>query len=378
LSERWIRFPLCVIELLRAYPLDNRHNGRAWGISLWKTSPFFVRRKTIAQFVALDSNGRQIADRKKGHSLMTFSRTKSGFTLVELLVVIAIIGILSGLLLPAVQQVREAARRTECNNNIRQIGIALHSFHSSQRRLPVGWEVDDSFGSGFTSDDEDGLPGWGWASKILPHLEQANISREFDFSMAADDDAFEATREYIIQTFLCPSDPSPEVMEWDWLSEDFHDDHDDDDDDDHDHDHGDLLVSRCNYSGVFGSIEIEGNERNGNGMFYENSRTRFRDITDGLSNTLMCGERLATRGTVTWVAADPHIEEGAARIVGVADHTPNDRDHAHFEDFASAHPSGALFLSADGSVRLLPDSIDEEIFQALSTRSGQEVAQPWE
>lgn len=302
--------------------------------------------------------------------------SRQAFTLVELLVVMAIIGTLVGLLLPAVQQVRESARRTECSNNIRQIGIALHSYHSSMRRLPVGWEVEDAMGSGFAA-EEIGLPGWAWATRVLPYLEEGNLYQTFDFSLDADDELFQATREHVIPTFICPSDPSDELMTWAWIDPVFEEGHDHDHDG-HDHGHDDLLVSRCNYSGVFGSNEIEGNETNGNGLFFENSRIRFKDIRDGLSNTLMCGERLATRGTVTWVAADPHIDHGPARVVGVTDHLPNDEASGHFEDFASAHPQGALFLSADGSVRLMPDSIDEVIYRALSTRNGGEVTGVWE
>ncbi len=314
-------------------------------------------------------------------------KKRNAFTLVELLVVIAIIGILMGLLLPAVQQVREAARRTECSNNIRQLGLALHNFESAHRHLPTGWQVDE-LPTGLTGLGEEGLPGWGWATKILPYLEQGNVHRQFDFSLALDDEAFESTREHVIATFLCPSDPSDEVMPWDWIAEEFDHDHPHDPfapgpfapgligDDGHDHD--DLYVSRCNYSGVFGSLEIEGNEDRGDGLFFRNSKIRFKNITDGLSNTLMCGERLGTRGTVTWVGADPHIEEGPARIVGVTDHLLNDEEHGHFEDFASAHPQGALFLSADGSVRLMPDFVDEELYRALSTRSGGEVTGIWD
>ena len=305
-------------------------------------------------------------------------KLRTGFTLVELLVVIAIIGILIGLLLPAVNQVREAARRTKCLNNVRQIGLSLHVSHDSTGHLPSGWETkpppppDPGFLAVF------GYPGWGWATRILPFLEQGNASRELDFSRNWDDAAFESIRQYSISTFLCPSDPSPTIMPLAWINREstsptpsspsaplilFHEfkvrkapD-----------------VSRCNYSGVFGSTRIDGNELAGNGLFFENSSVGIRDIFDGLSNTLMCGERLATRGTVTWLAADPLVVQGPARIVGVAKGIPNKTDSAQFADFASAHPAGAVFLLADGSVRMVPESIDEILYQALATRDGGEV-----
>src|SRR5437868_1890332 len=90
---------------------------------------------------------------------------RHAFTLVELLVVIAIIGVLVALLLPAVQMAREAARMTQCKNNLRQIGIAIHNRHNSHGALPPGW----------TADQPEGTPGWGWASELLPQLEQGNL-----------------------------------------------------------------------------------------------------------------------------------------------------------------------------------------------------------
>ncbi len=318
---------------------------------------------------------------------MNLIKTRNGFTLVELLVVIAIIGILVGLLLPAVQQVRESARRTECSNNMRQVGLALHMYHGSLRTLPPGWEVEVAFPASPTpfiptptlfhdTDDEDfdGAPGWGWAARILPFLEQSNLEREIDYTMPLDDEAFEEVRMHVIPIYQCPSDPSPGLMEWGYLLED-HDhpggDTGGDPHDDHDGHDGEM-VSRCNYSGVFGNLEIADDPDAGNGVFFLNSQVRFKHVTDGLSNTLMVGERLATTGTVTWVGVDPHIEEPEARIVGTCDHLPNDRD-GHFEDFRSAHPIGANFVMADGSVRLMSDFVDVETYQGMATRGGREI-----
>jgi prepilin-type N-terminal cleavage/methylation domain-containing protein len=293
---------------------------------------------------------------------MKYRYRKSAFTLVELLVVIAIIGVLAGLLLPAVQQVREAARRTECSNNLRQIGLALHMHHESMRRLPSGWEAAITSGKPLSLYDEDGLPGWAWGARILPFIEQANLQKTIDFTLPIDDASFDRLRTTVIPIYQCPSDPSPEVMEWAFLEGEGHEGHA----------HEGVMVSRGNYSGVFGNLEIEDHPADGNGLFYQNSRSRFKDITDGLSNTLMVGERLATTGTVTWFGVDPHIEKGAARIVGTCDHLPNDAG-GHFDDFRSAHPAGANFLSADGSVRLISDFIDQPTYQGMATRSGGEV-----
>lgn len=290
------------------------------------------------------------------------------FTLVELLVVIAIIGILIGMLLPAVQQVREAARRIHCSNNLKQIGLALHMYHDTRGALPAGW----------IATDEDGEPGWGWGAAVLPFLERGNLYSQVDLTIPIDDELVEDVRVQVIDTYLCQSDTSDEIMDLDFLLED------------HDHggpgsfspgphggdghEHGeDIFVSRGNYSGVFGSLEIEGNHRNGDGAFFENSEVQFRDVYDGLSNTMVVGERRADLGTVTWVGVSPAVEEPFARIVGSADHTPNHRD-SHFEDFSSRHPGGANFVFGDGSVRLISDQIDETAYRSLSTKDGGEVA----
>ena len=132
-----------------------------------------------------------------------FTRRK-GFTLVELLVVIAIIGILMSLLLPAVQAAREAARRMSCTNNFKQIGLALHLYHDRQTALPMGWIA---FDPSTREPHWFGEPGWGWAAKILPSLEQGNLYDEkLDFNLPITDPANDEGRVATISTFRCPSD----------------------------------------------------------------------------------------------------------------------------------------------------------------------------
>jgi len=122
-----------------------------------------------------------------------------GFTLVELLVVIAIIGILVGMLLPAVQQVREAARRIDCSNKSRQLGLAVISYESAHREFPPGWNVND----------ESSLSGWSWAAIVLPFLEQENLADQIDFGQPVEDNTNVITQ--VLPIFLCTSDP---VLHW--------------------------------------------------------------------------------------------------------------------------------------------------------------------
>lgn len=295
---------------------------------------------------------------------------KKGFTLIELLVVIAIIGILVGLLMPAVQMVREAARRTQCSNNIRQIALAMHNHESACKRYPPGWTATDPATAPAT-------PGWGWAYHVLSYVEANNIYDQINPQLPIDDPVHTSNPIFttVIPVFQCASDPAPNLVNLYDHIEHAHGHggghllaHDPPD---HDHDE-ELFSGRSNYSGVFGSTEIEATPFAGDGMFFGNSQIRQRDILDGSSNTLMIGERRNDFGSLSWMGVLEEADEPFARVVGGADHAPNDRE-GHFEDFRSYHPQGANFAFADGSTTLLNDTIDIDVYRALSTRAGREV-----
>lgn len=294
-----------------------------------------------------------------------------GFTLIELLVVIAIIAILIALLLPAVQQAREAARRTQCKNNLKQLGLALHNYHDVARTFPSGWVcVDPVTGQ---QSAHDGVSGAGWGTMILPYIEESNIYDQFDADVSIADPANAAFIDNIITAWQCPSDPKPDKWE---IEEEGSP--------------GTVLAElpTANYIGSFGTEELDGCENapgtapvsnggqcRGDGMFYHNSKVRLRDITDGTTNTIMLGERktdVLLGWYSTWPGMVPEGEEAFQRVLGSADHVPND-PAAHLDDFSSRHVGGAQFTLGDGSVRFISENIDEGIYHSLATIQGGEV-----
>jgi prepilin-type N-terminal cleavage/methylation domain-containing protein len=296
-------------------------------------------------------------------------RSRPGFTLIELLVVIAIIAILIALLLPAVQQAREAARRTQCKNNLKQIGIALHNYVDTHRVFPPGWIAVDEFG---IPSAHEGTSGVGWAAMILPQMEQTNLYRLFNPNLPLTDPVNAPFLRAQMPAYKCPSDPQPESFPI------------------HEEGGGSVITELpiANYIASFGTDELDGCENapgdlpvmaNGicksNGIFHHLSRTRIADITDGTTNTIMTGER-RTEIKLDWYSTWPGMiaegEEAFQRVCGSSDHVPND-PAAHFDDFSSKHTGGAQFCLGDGSVRFVSENIDRGVYQSLATIQGGEV-----
>jgi prepilin-type N-terminal cleavage/methylation domain-containing protein/prepilin-type processing-associated H-X9-DG protein len=291
----------------------------------------------------------------------------NGFTLVELLVVIAIIGILIGLLLPAVQSAREAGSRTQCANEIRQIGLALQNYHDAKGSFPSGYT------SKFDSAGNDTGTGWGWAASILPYMEMQYPFSAIQFNQNIEAGANSTVRLVPIKSYICPSDQSQ--PKWTASTADSS---------------GNAAspicdVASASYIGVFGTSEpgVEGE-----GIFYRNSKIRIADITDGTSHTTMVGERSFHWCPSTWVGAvtkasmilPPGSPAGGAEWASagfVLGHTSEGNGGpgspgTEVNGFASQHLGGANFAFGDAHVAFLPTTMDHQIYMALSTRAGSE------
>jgi prepilin-type N-terminal cleavage/methylation domain-containing protein/prepilin-type processing-associated H-X9-DG protein len=316
------------------------------------------------------------------HRYRQRSRSRPGFTLIELLVVIAIIGVLIGLLLPAVQSAREAARRAQCTNNLKQIGIAMHTYHEQHGVFPPGYVslFSRDTGDPGTAEDDFG-PGWAWGAMLLPQLEQAQVYNAINFNLNLTYPANTTAQHLRMTVFLCPSDSTLQLVPVRNAENTA----------------TVYQVGGANYVGVYGNGEVGEAPGRGNGTFFRNSRVSVGDIRDGSSNTVVVGERSHDLSYVTWAGRtvggwlhptptfeggrnkfDPEPEEsftmvlGPIEIDGAFPRTPN-FPAAHVEDYRSRHPGGVNFLFGDGSVRYIKDSINPAVYSALSTRDGGEV-----
>jgi prepilin-type N-terminal cleavage/methylation domain-containing protein len=308
-----------------------------------------------------------------------------GFTLIELLVVIAIIAILIALLLPAVQQAREAARRTQCKNNLKQWGLALHNYHDTFLMFPIGAMGLDALANVRPQGNN-----FGWHVRVLPYLEQSALYARFDFSAFYNNTTpinNQVLREQQFDALFCPSartiNRQPSNVAEGWAVHYF----------------GvagakdavettrkfamqNNTFPRPNFDSDHGQVAVTG-------ILYRNSRVGIRDITDGTTNTLMVGEISGTPLNDTtnnparaWIQGASNETASVAMYscknvrwgIGQARYTSGNLNYL-FNDqrFGSNHTGGAQFLLGDGAVKFISENIDINLYQSLATRDGGEV-----
>ncbi|QDT65257.1 DUF1559 domain-containing protein [Calycomorphotria hydatis] len=309
---------------------------------------------------------------------------RRAFTLIELLVVIAIIAILIALLLPAVQQAREAARRSTCKNKFKQVGLAIHNYHDTHIAFPLSHHLGGNRGAACTwnSGINDEYK-FGWGVMILPYLDQTAVYNGFVF-----ESNYNASANLIGQTnlhnggaivvaFQCPSDPQSDFrcnrtsgINNGGVTDD---------------------LGRTNMSGVADSQDWACNTSgggwgrlDGDGTLVNANNLKFKDITDGLSNTIMVAEITGgvsgSNECQNWVCSN-HTDAGhginGPNTVpgGVTNWVRNDRER--LMGFSSYHVGGCHCLLADGSVQFVSENVDDATLQAQATRAGGEVTGEW-
>jgi len=335
---------------------------------LQKATRFAIYRRLYLRFtgVSVLASSRSVTSSKETLMRRPHSR-RQGFTLVELLVVIAIIGILVALLLPAIQAAREAARRTECTNHLKQLGVSIHNYHDTFGTLPSGWISPTGTGSNYNN--------WGWSALILPFIEEQALYETIDVAgvthletLAVQNGAASGNNDNLLDlsqpigAFRCPSDNGPvrnnnrDRFPWGGANN-----------------QGELATS--NYVASNDTWQTQRGATAGplqeRGLFRENSGFKFRDILDGTSNVIALGERkwrtiLDNGSQVTTGAAVVfgirrrnnrihRTDQVAAGCPGINNGTHVDRTR---EGYSSQHPGGALFTLADGSTRFISNDID--------------------
>ncbi len=300
---------------------------------------------------------------------------RRGFTLIELLVVIAIIAVLIALLLPAVQQAREAARGTQCKNNLKQIGLALHNYESSHLLFPPS--STSGFGAGVwnypgTGPSDPAIHLHSFASLILPYLEQGNLYNTVDYNVSSLDPANRSAAEEVLPFYRCPSftgsnfsaDPLyvTGVGSDRFAIRNY------------------VAMGAVSVLGLSGAVPAEG-------VLYPGSTTRFRDIPDGTTNTIMIAETREQNSSV-WI--DGTTASVAARWTDLSSPTfagnsvsinytpyfpggifPNSIGQLYGP--SSVHEGGAHHLLGDGSVHFLSANMDVDLYDSLTTRAGSEI-----
>jgi prepilin-type N-terminal cleavage/methylation domain-containing protein len=345
------------------------------------------------------------------------NQVRPAFTLIELLVVIAIIGVLLGLLLPAVQKVREAANCAQCANNLKQLGLALHGYEGANKRFPPafiktsGTASGTAYGISYPDDTWSGSTGWAWGTLILPHVEQDNLYKSFRLDLPC----WAPENAPLIKTklpiFLCPSATGG--------SDGFFVEKDSGDGK-----HGvpftpRIFIAHAHYVTNAGVNQPWGRSTPYcldytvpepvpgapldviNGPFYRDSRTRVADVTDGLSNTVFLGEHSSVLSHKTWVgvvpgaATCPRLDlrpwpsdcNASGCLVGVHSgpdvhdhpqviiHAPNN-PFGHTDEMWGEHGApGCNVMFGDGSVRFISAFINPNTWVALSTMNQGDVPQ---
>ncbi len=296
------------------------------------------------------------------------------FTVIELLVVVLIIGLTIAILLPAVQAAREAARRAQCSNNLKQIGLALHNYHDSHGVFPPAYQTVVSVMPSGSAGPELG-PGWGWGIMILGQLDLAPLFHATNFNMAIGSSTSQTVRSTTLSVFLCPSSPNDGPVKFFYAP---------------DGGPNDLAAGQYVASGgrLLMSVPITGAD----GLFERNQVVGISGVTDGTSMTFMVGERSRNLADASWVgvipgnqlAANPgwpakEYVVGNTLVLGFTGEwddltwvSPND-PRAHLANYWALHPGGCNFVFCDGSVRFLKESMDAHVFGYVSTRSSGEI-----